>query len=63
MYDTDEDNKHWERNFDIKYVIQSGPARDMSFRLRQSTHRATSGYRYIDIDEVRLITEFPINIF
>lgn len=63
VYDTDKDNKHWERNFDIKYVIQSGPARDMSFRLRQSTHRATSGYRYLDIDEVRLITEFPINIF
>ncbi|MFN3048402.1 OprD family outer membrane porin [Pseudomonas alloputida] len=63
VYDTDKDNKHWERNFDIKYVIQSGPARDLSFRLRQSTHRATSGYRYLDIDEVRLITEFPINIF
>ncbi|AYO00078.1 outer membrane porin, OprD family [Pseudomonas sp. LTGT-11-2Z] len=63
VYDTDKDNKHWERNFDIKYVIQSGPARDMSFRLRQSTHRGTSGYRYIDIDEVRLITEFPVNIF
>ena len=63
IYDKDKDNKHWERNFDIKYVIQSGPARDMSFRLRQSTHRATSGYRYLDIDELRLITEFPIDIF
>ncbi|WP_455887815.1 OprD family porin [Pseudomonas rustica] len=63
VYDTDKDNKHWERNFDIKYVIQSGPARDMSVRLRQSTHRATSGYRYLDIDEVRLITELPIDFF
>lgn len=63
IYDTDKDNKHWERNFDIRYVIQSGPAKDMSFRLRQSTHRATSGYRYLDIDEIRLITEFPINVF
>jgi imipenem/basic amino acid-specific outer membrane pore len=63
IYDTDKDNKHWERNFDIRYVIQSGPAKDMSFRLRQSTHRATSGYRYLDIDEIRFITEFPINVF
>jgi imipenem/basic amino acid-specific outer membrane pore len=63
VYDPDKDNKHWERDFDIRYVIQSGPASGVSFRLRQATHRATTGYRYVDIDEIRLITEFPIDIF
>ncbi|MFJ4052662.1 OprD family outer membrane porin [Pseudomonas sp. NPDC089743] len=63
IYDADKNNKHWERDFDIRYVIQSGPAKEMSFRLRQSTHRATGGYRYVDIDEMRLITELPINVF
>ncbi len=63
VYDPDKDNKHWERDFDIRYVIQSGPANGLSFRLRQATHRATTGYRYVDIDEIRLITELPIDVF
>lgn len=63
VYDPDKNNKHWERDLDIKYVIQSGPAGGLSIRLRQATHRATAGYRYIDIDEVRVITELPIDFF
>lgn len=62
IYDRSKDNKHWERDLDIKYVIQSGPARGLALRLRQATHRATTGYRYSDIEEVRIITEFPFDI-
>ena len=63
VYYSDKNNKHWERDLDIKYVIQSGPASGLSIRLRKATHRATAGYRYIDIDEVRIITELPIDFF
>ena len=63
IYDPNKDNKHWERNFEAAYVVQSGPAKDLLLRLRQSTHRATAGYRYPDHDEVRLIVEYPLNVF
>lgn len=29
-----QDGKEWERNIDIGYVIQSGPLRNLAFRLR-----------------------------
>jgi len=50
-----------ETNVEAKYVIQNGPAKNLSFRARQSWHRgsdSTGG----DINEFRLITEYPLNI-
>ncbi|MQT77958.1 OprD family outer membrane porin [Pseudomonas helleri] len=55
--------RHWERDVEFRYVVQSGPAKDMSVRLRQATHRSSTGYRYPDNNEVRLIVDFPIKLF
>lgn len=55
--------KHWERDLDLKYVVQSGAAKDLSLRLRQATHRANASQGESDIDEVRLIAEYPLSIF
>jgi len=63
VYDRSKDNKHWERNVEAAYVVQSGAAKDLLLRIRQSTHRASSGYRYPDHDEVRLIVEYPLRVF
>ena len=57
LYDDSKDNKHWERNSEIAYVVQSGRMRDLTLRLRQSSQRGTAGNRYPDHDEVRLILE------
>ncbi|MCY1549833.1 Porin D [compost metagenome] len=54
------DEKHWERNVEAKYVVQSGPAKDLSLRVRQATHRASSFDN--DVDEVRVIIEYPLEI-
>ncbi|WP_296258889.1 MULTISPECIES: OprD family porin [unclassified Pseudomonas] len=62
-YPEGSDTRHWERDIEARYVVQSGTAKDLSFRLRQATHRASTGYRYADINEVRLIVDYPINIF
>lgn len=62
-YPEGSDAHHWERDIEARYVVQSGKAKDLSLRLRQATHRATSGYRYADINEVRVIIDYPINIF
>lgn len=56
------DGKHWERDIEAKYVVQAGSAKDLSFRVRQATHRGTSDQIDGDIDEVRLIVEYPLSV-
>ncbi|MBN2992086.1 OprD family porin [Pseudomonas cedrina subsp. fulgida] len=56
--------KEWERDIEAKYVIQSGPAKNLSLRLRQATYRSGDGVYYgsPSIDELRLIANYPLNI-
>ncbi|MNU08547.1 Porin D precursor [compost metagenome] len=54
------DQKRWERDIEAKYVVQAGKLKDMSFRVRQATTRATDFES--DLDEVRLIVEYPMTI-
>lgn len=61
IYDQNIDNKHWERNFLINYKVSSGFAKGTDIKFVQSIHRATKGYRYNDIDEFRIILEYPLS--
>jgi imipenem/basic amino acid-specific outer membrane pore len=58
--------KEWEQNFEAKYVLQEGPAKDLSLRLRESVYRANSagnaGTGGDDANEIRLIVEYPLSI-
>jgi len=54
---------HWERDLAVGYVVQSGPAKDLSFKLRQATHRIGNGKSDVSSDQFRLIIEFPYEIF
>jgi imipenem/basic amino acid-specific outer membrane pore len=49
----------WERNVDVGYTVQSGPLKKLSFKVRQATYRDSFDG---DVDEVRVITEYPINL-
>lgn len=57
-----EDGKHHETNVEAKYVVQAGPAKDLSFRIRQAWHRANTDQGEGDIDEFRLIVDYPLSI-
>ncbi|MFA5677794.1 MAG: OprD family outer membrane porin [Pseudomonas sp.] len=46
----------------VKYVVQSGAAKDLSVRLRSSVLRTTNGYN-ADGNEVRIFVDMPINFF
>ncbi|WP_236236611.1 OprD family porin [Pseudomonas faucium] len=61
---TTSNGKEWERDIDIKYVLQEGPAKDLSFRVRQATYRSSDGVYYgsPSLDELRLIVEYPLSI-
>ncbi|MBU6957692.1 OprD family porin [Pseudomonas sp. CVAP len=56
------DGKHFETNLEAKYVVQAGPLKDLSFRARQAWHRTNNDGGDINVNEFRLITEYPINI-
>ena len=61
---TTSNGKEWERDIEGKYVIQSGPAKDLSLRVRQATYRSSDGVYYgsSSIDELRLIVSYPLKI-
>ena len=60
-----DNGKEWERDIEAKYVLQDGPAKDLSLRIRQATYRS-SDQVYLrgspSIDELRLIVEYPLSI-
>ncbi|MBX8545714.1 OprD family porin [Pseudomonas cichorii] len=57
-----EDGKHHETNFEAKYVVQAGPAKDLSFRIRQAWHRGNDAQADGDVNEFRLIVDYPISV-
>ncbi|MCY1418664.1 Porin D [compost metagenome] len=60
-----EDGKRWERDIELRYVVQSGPARDLSLRLRQASVRSTAQVARADTadnNELRVIIEYPLQL-
>ncbi|CAI8901287.1 Porin D [Pseudomonas chlororaphis] len=57
--------KHWERDLDLKYVVQGGKAKDLAVRLQWATNRGGNGYGALDndTDEYRVIVDYPFNVF
>ena len=57
------DASRWARNFEAKYVIQEGAAKDLSLRLRQATVRSDEAFGSSnDLEDVRVIVEYPLSI-
>ena len=62
------DGKEWERDLQVKYVFQEGPAKDLSITVRQATWRSNNDMGWVysggssALDEVRVITEYPLDI-
>ncbi len=52
--------KHWERDIDLKYVVQSGAAKDLSLSFSHVSHRANQAQAGDDIDRIYLIIEYPL---
>ncbi|BAN47137.1 OprD family porin [Metapseudomonas resinovorans] len=54
--------KHRETNLEARYVVQSGAAKGLSFRLRQTWHRGNPAQGEGNIDEFRVITDYPLDL-
>ncbi|AMB85978.1 porin [Pseudomonas agarici] len=58
------EGKENEFNFESKYVMQEGPAKNLSFRLRSAVYRSNGAYNNYSADnnDVRVIIEYPLSI-
>ena len=54
--------RHWERDIDLHYVVQSGPAKDLSVQLSHVSHRANTAQAGNDIDRVYVVVEYPLKL-
>ena len=57
--------RHWERDIDLKYVVQGGKAKNLALRLQWASTRGGNGYGALDqdTDEYRVIVDYPLNVF
>jgi imipenem/basic amino acid-specific outer membrane pore len=54
------DGRHWERDLQAKYIIQSGPAKKLAVTLRHAVHRGNTAQAELDADQLRLAIEYPL---
>lgn len=57
-----DDEKHREVNLELGYVVQTGAARGLSLRLQQAWHSASDEHPDDEGRELRLITEYPMDL-
>jgi hypothetical protein len=54
--------RHWERDIDLKYTVQSGPAKDLSLDVSHVSHRGNTAQAGDDIDRLYLVIEYPLDL-
>jgi hypothetical protein len=59
---SDQEGKEWERDSELKYVIQTGTFKDVSLRLRNATYRTNYEKFARDVDETRLIVSYSFSV-
>ena len=58
-----EEGKEWERDSELKYIVQSGTFKDVSLRFRNATYRTNYSKFARDVDETRLIVSYNLSIW
>ncbi|EPJ89530.1 MAG: OprD family porin [Pseudomonas sp.] len=59
---SEREGKEWERDSELKYVVQGGTFRDVSLRLRNATYRTNYEKFARDVDETRLIVSYNFSV-
>lgn len=54
------DGRHWERDIEMKYLVQGGAARNLSVSLAHVSHRGNAAQPGDAIDRIYLIVEYPL---
>ena len=56
------DGAHHETDVEAKYVIQSGPAKNLSLRVRDAIVASNADQRDGDLNELRVIVDYPFTL-
>ncbi|WP_095079065.1 OprD family porin [Pseudomonas sp. Irchel s3h17] len=59
---SEQEGKEWERDSELKYVVQSGTFKNVSLRLRSATYRTNYEQFARDVDETRLIVSYNFSL-
>ena len=54
--------RHWERDLDLRYIVPSGPAKDLSLQVSHVTHRANDAQAGDDIDRLYIVIQYPLTL-
>ena len=54
--------RHWERDIEAKYRVQSGAAKDLALSLSYVTHRGNDAQAGRDIDRLYVVLEYPLDV-
>lgn len=54
--------RHWERDIDLHYIVQSGAAKGLSLQVSHVSHRANAAQAGDDIDRVYVIIQYPLGL-
>ena len=55
------EGRQWQRDVEIGYTFQSGAAKDLHLRLRNSIYRSSTDVGP-DLNEIRAFVEYPLSI-
>ena len=55
--------RHWERDMLLRYTVQQGQAKGLALQLRYGVHRANKTQGELNVNQVRLLAEMPLQIF
>lgn len=63
-YQAVHDGSQWERDLWVRYVVQAGPAKNLSVRLMHASMRTGGDYGAIanDLDQTRIILDYPLDL-
>ena len=53
--------RHWERDIDLRYIVQSGSAKGLSLQLSHVSQRANSAQAGDDIDRIYVVIQYPLS--
>ncbi|WP_448647943.1 OprD family porin [Pseudomonas mohnii] len=53
--------RHWERDIDLRYIVQSGAAKGLSLQVSHVSHRANAAQGGDDIDRLYVVIQYPLN--
>ena len=57
----EDSGRHWERDIDLRYIVQSGAAKGLSLQVSHVSHRANAAQGGDDIDRLYVVIQYPLN--